>query len=175
VPPLRVCRSFIVCQCIAGGAVRRATSAVMRFRRGGGCGGCGVSDSPVGGGAARPRSCHLSAGEYDMPHMCARCSVAARHKVQHTIQSATQSTSTNMQLLIPAKMYTKLAHRGVYAVYVTYIYLCPVSAIHGRIQRLFQSGRWGWPVCLAYFPARRRSLNSDTRPVGRGVFKSEVL
>jgi len=72
-------------------------------------------------------------------------------------------------------MYTKLAHKGVYAVYVTYIYLCPVSTIRGRIQRLFQSGHWGWPVCRAYFPARRRSRDSDTRPVGRGVFKSEVL
>ena len=74
-----------------------------------------------------------------------------------------------------AKMYTKLACRGVYVVYVTYICLCPVSAIHGRIQRLFQSGRWGWPVCRAYFPARWRSRNSDTCPVGRGMFKSEVL
>jgi len=40
--PPTVCHAgrFSVCQCIAGGAVRRATSAVMRFCRGGGCGGC---------------------------------------------------------------------------------------------------------------------------------------
>jgi len=94
---------FSVCQCIAGGVVRRATPAVMRFCRGGGCGdcgSCGMSDSPVGGGATRPRSCHLSAGEYDMSHMCARCSVAAKKetltcntKIQHKIHH------TNMHLL----------------------------------------------------------------------------
>ena len=65
---------FSVCQCIAGGVVRQATPAVMRFCRGGGCGdcgSCGMSDSPVGSGPARPRSCHLSAASMTC-RICAR-------------------------------------------------------------------------------------------------------
>ena len=86
---------FSVCQCIAGGAVRRATPAVMRFCRGGGC---GMSDSPVGGEPARPRSCHLSAGEYDMSHMCAHAAASAAKRESLTCD--TKECNTKYTALI---------------------------------------------------------------------------
>ena len=98
--PPTVCHAgrFSVCQCIAGGAVRRATSAVMRFCRGGGCGGCSMSDSPVGGEPARQRSCHLSAGEYDMSHMCTRAAASAAKKA--TLTCNTKECNTKYTTLI---------------------------------------------------------------------------